>query len=744
MHQADAPRASLAPFFSPSSVAVIGASSDPARIGGRPLHGMKLAGYAGRIYPVNPRYTDVMGLACYPSLDAVAGPVDLALIALPAAQVPAALEQCAARKVAAVSVFSSGFAEVGGAGDAAQQSLLRTARAAGLRLLGPNCMGTLNAANGFVGTFTSTLREAPVAGPVSVVSQSGAFAAHCYTLLRDRGVGIDLWAATGNEADVSVAACLAHMAASPATRVIVACVEGVRDAREFIDALALARALGKPVVLIKLGGSAIGAAAVASHTAALAGSDRVFDSVLDDHGVYRAHSVDELIDIAYAVARGRAARSRALGLASISGGFGIMMADAAEKAGLELPALSAGAQEALRHHVPFSGTRNPVDLTAQIINEPALLEPMMNALLDDRPFGSAVLFLGASGQIPAIFDRLAPALERLARRHAPLPMAVCLIAGDETRARLESWGYLVFEDPTRTLRALAALARLGSAQPRVRSGGRAGGAGAGADVRGIDAPGEGSLGQEALGNGALGQRVRATGLAATPATVHTTVPAARLNEFQAKALLREAGLPAVRGELANTADEAVAAAGRLGYPVVMKVLSPDIVHKTEAGCVRLNLRDAEAVRAAHAELLRNAARVPGAQIDGLLVEAMAGEGVEMILGVQNDPVFGPVIMAGLGGIFVEVLTDVALRVAPVNEDEALGMLRELKGYALLSGARGRSVDTQALAQAIAALSRFALAQAGRIASVDVNPFLASASGGLALDAVIVPRTPDVV
>jgi len=657
---------------------------------------MKLSGYAGRIYPVNPRYDEVMGMACYPSLDAIDGPVDLALIALPAAHVSAALAQCVAKKVKAVSVFSSGFAELGAQGARAEEDMLQTARGAGLRLLGPNCMGTLNAANGFVGTFTSTLREAPVAGPVSVVSQSGAFAAHCYTLLRDRGVGIDLWAATGNEADVDVAACIAHMAASASTRAIVACVEGIGDARSFIDALTFARVAGKPVILIKLGGSAVGAAAVASHTAALAGSDRVFESVLDDHGVYRAHSVDEVIDIAYAVAMGRPARSRRLGLASISGGFGIMMADAADKAGLELPELGAAAQQVLRAHVPFSGTRNPVDLTAQIINEPALLEPMMDAMLNDGRFGSAVLFLGASGQIPAIFDRLAPALERLGMRHTGLPIAMCLIADAETRARLESWGYLVFEDPTRTIRALAALARLGSPQSRVRTAAPAECAGALASV-------------------------------ALPPTI---------NEWQAKGLLRDAGIPAVTGELTLTPGEALAAAHRIGFPVVMKILSPDILHKTDVGCVALNLRDDDAVRAAHAALTRNAELVPGARIDGILVEAMAGEGVEMILGVQNDSIFGPVVMAGLGGIFVEVLTDVALRVAPVSVDEAHGMLRELKGHAILAGTRGRPVDTQALAQAISALSHFATANAGQISSVDVNPFLVSADGGLALDAAI--------
>ena len=688
---------SLAAFFSPASVAVIGASSEAARIGGRPLYGMKLAGYAGRIYPVNPRYGEVMGMPCYPSLEVIEGPVDLALIALPAAQVSAALAQCVAKKVGAVSVFSSGFAEVGGLGALAQEAMLRTARDAGLRLLGPNCMGTLNAANGFVGTFTSTLREAPRAGPVSVVSQSGAFAAHCYTLLRDRGVGIDLWAATGNEADVDVAACIAHMAASASTRVIVACVEGIGDARGFIDALAFARLTGKPVVLIKLGGSAIGAAAVVSHTAALAGSDKVFNSVLDDHGVYRAHSVDEVIDVAYAFAMGRPARSRRLGLASISGGFGIMMADAADRAGLDLPELAEAAQQALRDHVPFSGTRNPVDLTAQIINEPALLEPMMDTMLEDGQFGSAVLFLGASGQIPAIFDRLAPALERLARRHTGLPIAMCLIAGAETRTMLESWGYLVFEDPTRTIRALAALERLGNSQPRVRSA-------MAADYSG--------------------------GL--TPAALPPTI-----NEWQAKALLRGAGIPAVRGEMTSTLAEALAAAHRLGFPVVMKVLSPDILHKTDAGCVCLDLRDEAAVTQAHATLNRNAALVPGARIEGILVEAMAGEeGVEMILGVHNDPIFGPVVMAGLGGIFVEVLTDIALRVAPVTVEDADCMLRELKGYSILSGARGRPVDTRAVAQAIAALSCFVTAHSGRIDSVDVNPFLAGASGGLALDAVI--------
>lgn len=693
-------------LFRPRSVAILGASTDRARIGGRPVYGLRVAGFAGPVYPVNPKYGEVAGYPCYPALEAVPGDVDLALVALPAAQIPAALAQCVAKRVRAASIFSSGFAELGGASGTIEADLARAARAAGVRLLGPNCMGTMNPALGFIGTFTSTIGDhAPEAGPVSVASQSGAFGAHVFTLLRRVPVGIDLWATTGNQADVEIADCIEYMAHSARTRVIAVCVEGVRDGVKFARALATAAAHGKPVVVLKLGRSAVGAAAVASHTAALAGSDAVFDAVLKAHGAYRAQRVDEFVEVVQALGLGRRPAAPTLGIASVSGGFGVLMADAAADLRLALPPLPAAAQARLRALVPFAATRNPLDLTAQFINEPALVEPMLDAVLDAADYGSLLLFIGAAGDIPALIDRLLPGLVRVAQRHGDRVLALCGLTQRDTRMRLQQAGFLVFEDPTLAVMALAALAH---------RGGRPSG----------------------VPDSVTEVRPAPPLLAAMAAPAGPAAPTT-LDEWEAKALLRAAGIGVVEGRVARSTDEAVEAARALGYPVAMKVLSAAITHKTDVGGVRLDLADDAAVRSAHAGIVADVRARAGLAVGAVLVERMARGGVELILGVQRDPVFGPVVLVGLGGIHVETLADTALRVCPIDADGAHAMLRELKGFGVLAGARGDPLDVAALAETLARLSRFACDHAADIASVDINPYLLTRTSGVALDAVIV-------
>ncbi len=697
-------------LFRPRSVAIIGASIDQTRIGGRPIHGMRIAGFAGDVFPVNPRYAEIGGYRCYPDLAAIPGPVDLALVALPAAQMPSIVAQCASKGVGAMTIFTSGFAELGADGAVAELAILNTARAAGIRVLGPNCMGTMNPTLGFIGTFTSTVGDtAPLAGHISIASQSGAFGAHLFALLRRAGVGMDLWATTGNQADIEIADCIEYMAASPGTRVIAACIEGVRDGARFEQALATATANGKAVVVLKLGRSPIGAAAATSHTAALAGSDAVFDAVLRKHGALRADTVDDLIDFACALGTGKRAATRTIGIASVSGGFGVLMADAAAAEKLTLPELPEKTQQRLRERIPFGATRNPLDFTAQFINQPDLVEPMLDAVLSDTNLAAVVLYLGAAGEVPALMDRLCPGFERIARRHPDRIIALCLLAPLALRARLQNAGFLIFEDPTRAIRALAALCAHG-ARPAPEP----------ADARAAPA------------------------LALAPFELPDADFSQPRNEFEAKQVLRSVGIVAVEGRVARSPDEAVAAAVATGFPVVMKILSTAITHKSDVGGVRLDLADEAAVTAAYRRLRADVRATADIECDEVLIEPMIAStgAVEIIIGVQRDPVFGPVVMVGLGGIHVESLRDVSMRLCPVTPAEAEAMLRELKGFALLAGGRGEPLDVPAAADAVSRLSRLASAHAGAIDSIDVNPYLLMKRGGIALDAVIVPRHAD--
>ncbi|MDB5575541.1 MAG: CoA-binding domain protein [Bradyrhizobium sp.] len=689
----------LACFFAPRSIAVIGASDDPTKIGGRPIRNLLLGGYDGRILPINPRYESVQGLRAYATIADVGEPADLAIIALPAQSVPDAVSACAESGVKAAIVFSAGFSEAGAEGERAQNGIRDTARTAGLRLLGPNCMGTINTRNGVLATFTSGIVEqAPQAGGISLASQSGAFGSHCLALMRERGLALNLWATTGNQCDVEVADFLAYMAADPATDVIIGSIEGVQDASRLVEAFDIARRHRKPMIVMKVGTSDAGAAAMASHTASLAGSDAVFDAVLRQYGVYRAHTIDQLMDVAYVASRGRFPENSGLGVVTVSGGVGVLMADAAAEAGVELKPLPDETQESLKRLVPFAGTRNPVDVTAQILNNPDLIEPMLNLLIDEGHYSSVIIFLSHLGLNPTVIGKILPGLKRVAESHSDRYLSVSLLSHPDVRADLESAGYTVFEDPSRAVRAAVALAFFKQNF----------------------------------------ERSQRPNLVLPEASA--IVAGARYTEYEGKELLRLAGLRVTRERVATTAIDAVRFATEIGFPVVLKIVSPDIAHKSDVGGVVLNLTDEAAVRSGYDDIRdRVVHAVPGARIDGVLVAAMVPAGVETVLGVVRDPLFGPVVMFGLGGIFVEVLRDVVFRPAPFDVVDAREMIDQVRGSALLYGIRGSApADFDALALALSQLSLFAAANADTIASIDINPFLVlpMGEGAIAVDAFI--------
>jgi acyl-CoA synthetase (NDP forming) len=689
----------LRPFFAPRNIAVIGASDDPARIGGRPVRNLILGGFGGKIFPINLSHARVQGLPAFTHISDVGEPVELAIVSLPALQVPDAIRDCAGGGVKAAIVFSAGFAEASEDGARAQYDIRAIARAGGIRLLGPNCMGTINARDGVLATFTSGIVDHfPQPGNISLASQSGAFGAHCLALMRERGLALNLWATTGNQCDVEVPDFLAYMAADPATDVIIGSIEGVHDARRLVEAFELARRNRKPMIVMKVGTSDAGAAAMASHTASLAGSDAVFDAVVREYGVYRARTIDELMDVAYAASRGRFPEKSGLGIVTVSGGVGVLMADAAAEAGAKLQPLSEGTQKSLRRLVPFAGTRNPIDVTAQILNDPDLIEPMLKLVLDEGDYASVIVFLSHLGLNPSVIGKLLPGLARIAGRYSDRYLSVSLLSHPDVRAALESAGFTVFEDPTRAVHAAAAMARF---------------------EQSFAAP-------------------RRLPIPLPPAAAIQA--GARYTEDECKRFLREAGLRVTMERVATSAADAAGIAAEIGFPVVLKIVSPDIAHKSDVGGVLLDLKDEAAVRSGYADMRELVAKAaPDAGIEGVLVAAMVPAGVETVLGVVRDPLFGPVVMFGLGGIFVEVLRDVVFKPAPFRVEDAREMIDRVRGSALLYGVRGSPpADIDALAEALSRLSLFAAANAATIASIDINPVvvLPQGQGAIAVDALI--------
>ena len=690
-------RQGLQSLISPRSVAVIGASDDVKRIGGRPLRYMREAGFAGTIYPVNPKRETVQGLKAYASVLDLPEVPDTAILAVPAAVTLAAVKDCVEKGIPSAIVFSAGFSEAGAEGEALQAEIAAVARAGGMRLLGPNCLGVMNPALGYYGTFSVVLDGAFLApGPVGIVSQSGAYGSHIAHLVRERGLGISQWITTGNELDISLAEALDHVVAQSETRVVMAYAEGIGNGDRFRAALERARAANKAVVFMKTGRTEVGARAAASHTASLAGSDDVFDAVLRQYGAYRAMTTAEQIDIAYAAAGGVFPKGNKAGIFTMSGGFGIQLADDFTAAGLDVAPMPDTAQAELKALLPYASPVNPVDATAQAVSDMSILTAFVQSMMDKGGYDMFSAILGTGPASDSFSKPLRKALMAGLARHDRSIRGLTMSAPRNVVADYEADGFLVYEDGGALAKSFGALAAFADAfdrndpQPK-------------------------------------------------PGTA-TELPRGRMSEATAKSVLRTAGVRFAEEALVRNGSEAAQEAKRIGFPVVLKICSPDIAHKTEIGGVVLNLTDAVSVQRATDEMLERVRKAaPDAEIEGVLVSAMLAGGVKTIVGVHDDPSFGPVVMFGLGGVFVEVLKDVTFRVAPFGVAEAHRMIREIKGYALLEGVRGAPpADVDALAQLLSQVSMFAAANRTRIAGIDLNPVrvMPKGQGVIALDALI--------
>lgn len=685
-------------LLAPRSVAIVGASDDVTRIGGRPLRYMRESRFEGRIYPVNPKRETVQGLRAYADLESLPEVPDTAILAVPAAATLAAVQACVAKGVPSAVIFSAGFAEIGEAGHEMQLRIAEVARAGGLRLLGPNCLGVMNPAIGWYGTFSVVLDGALLEpGPVGIVSQSGAYGSYIAHLARERGLGISRWITTGNEMDITLAEALEHVIADPETKVVMAYAEGIADGARLRAALDSARRLGKAVVFIKTGRTEIGAKAAASHTASLAGSDAVFDAVLRQYGAHRARTTPEQLDVAYAAAAGSYPENSRIGIFTMSGGFGIQLADDCADAGLDVAPMPEAAQAALRELLPYASPVNPVDATAQAVSDMSILTAYVKAMMEQGGYDMFSAILGTGPASRSFAEPLLEALDAGLDGRKDRLLGLTMSAPRDVVQDYESRGYLVFEDGAALANAFGALARIGKGFAHAEET------------------------HEPAGRMEL--------------------PQGPVSEATAKAILAKAGIPFPGESCVATGDEAAAAAEALGFPVVLKICSADILHKTEIGGVALNIRSGEEARqATDAMLAKVRAAAPDARIEGVLVAPMIAGGVETIVGVHNDPSFGPVVMFGLGGIFVEVLKDVTFRAAPFGVEEARRMIREIRGFAMLEGARGaRPSDIEALARLLSDLSRFAAAHADLIEGIDLNPVRVMPEGVVALDALLMMK-----
>jgi acetyltransferase len=703
----------LTRLFAPRSVALIGATDHPTRFGGRLFRTLIDFGYTGRILPVNPRSDRLHGLTCYPSIAALPETPDHVGIVLATERVFEALEDCAARGIPFATVYSAGFAETGTEeGRERQARLIAFARRTGMRIMGPNCNGVINFLDRLAMTSTGSIRgsRAPH-GNIGVVSHSGGLG-QITVMWRamQTGLGISYEASVGNEADLDSLDFARFMLRSDATDVILLAIEGVKDGSKLIDLAREAAEREKPIVVLKFGRTAAGTRAAASHTGTIAGSDDIYDAAFRQFGLIRVSETNELYEMATLLRTRRWPKGIRAASAAATGGNIVQLADAGESVGIEWPEYSDVTQAKLGELMPGYGkVSNPTDMTSLATGEPENFRRALQAIADDPSIDVLA---------PIFAFNMRVDIERGAEfvRDCVKPAAMLWIGGcnddDQFTARdLIAQGIPVFRNATPCVRAFRAAADFGALVASHKSGARTPLRPAGADP----------------------DRARA----------QLNATSGKLTEREAKQILAAYGFSVTHELLARSADEAVRHARSIGGKVAIKVDSPDIAHKTDAGALRLGVEGDVQLRGAFDEVVAAARRfAPSAIINGALVQEMATPGVEMMLGIVCDPVFGPVIAAGFGGIHVEVLRDLAYRIAPVTPEEASKMLRELRAFKLLEGVRGANPrDIEALVSAIVRLSWFAHDFADEVVELDINPLVVSErSGGVkVVDALLVRR-----
>jgi acyl-CoA synthetase (NDP forming) len=694
----------MARILRPGAIAIVGASADPRSFGGFVQGNLERFGYNGELHLVSRSSTEINGHPCVKTIDELPTGIDLAVLAIPEAGVLDAVKSLAARQCHAAVLFASGYAEAGEDGQARQAELALAAREAGIALIGPNCMGFTNLAAGIPVTFEPLATRAPESRPgVGIVAQSGFMAANLRDALIGRGVPVGCVFSTGNEVSVCVEDVLSAYIVDPQIRTLTVYVEQIRQPQRFLQLAAKARTAGKPIVLLMPGRSARAREAAQSHTGALAGDHATAMACLRREAVVTVDSLDELLDVSAVLLRYPSPPAGGTAFMTGSGAMKNIALDFAEDLGLDLPALGAPVVDKLTAMLPaYAVAENPLDYTTISVRNPAIVGELLLTMLEDEGVGSIVLAIPV-GPVVAQKDKAEHIIPTVAKATKP---AVLVLTGDGSPVEpfflqaIEASGVPLFRSADRALRALRRVAQYGEALARAK-------------------------------------RARTASPAALPLP-GAVPPNGIFAEYQGKAWLQAAGLPVPAGALATTVDEAVRIAQRIGYPVVLKAQASALPHKSDVGGVLVGLRDEAALRAGWTTLLANvASHRPELTLDGALVEAMGPRGLELVVGARRDADWGPVVLVGLGGIWIEALKDVQLLAPDLDEADVVAALRRLKAAPLFDGLRGAPpVDLAAVARAVLAVGAQMQANPA-IAEIDINPLLAYPDGVLALDALVV-------
>ncbi|MBC7579367.1 MAG: acetate--CoA ligase family protein [Tardiphaga sp.] len=697
-------------FFAPDSIAIIGASRDAQKIPGLLLAFLRKNAFSGAIYPVNPNYAEIHGLTCYPSMASIGAPVDLAIVIIPARAVLGALRECAAVGVRNAIIISSGFAEEGGDSTGMQDAIAALAQSTGMRISGPNAEGYYNELKRVAATFSPTVDVKPeqprllaTTRRIGIVAQSGGIGFAIYNRAKALGIALSTVISTGNEADLGAGEFLDYLVQDPATDVILLFIEGIRDTEKFLTAARRAAESGKPVIVTKVGRSGAGGRAAASHTASMAGWSAAYDAVFAKYGFIVSHDLDEAVTIAAVLTTTPRPKGDRVAVVTVSGGAGIWAADAVSAQGLQVPELSEAVQAKIRGMIPSYGSpRNPIDITAQAVHSGGLQKTLdLLEVSDEVDIILVVISLSSETRMPFKQPELTPLM-------------------DGQRKPIVFWSY--------TLPSLYARNGLAESGVVVLSG----------------------LTHVAV---ALRQLVNYSTFSLSPATatnpalenLAARLTSATLSEYDSKSLLRAAGVALPDEVLVTAKAELNEAVARIGLPLVLKIQSRDIPHKSEVGGVRVNILTPEQAAFAYDALLANARHHrPEAVLQGVLVAPMARPGVEIIVGTLLDATFGPMIMVGLGGVTAELFRDVVYRPAPVSLAEAVAILGELKAAPLLNGFRGAAkADVLALAALIEQVSQLAAQFKNDLAEIELNPVLVHPHGeGVTIvDALVVRKNP---
>lgn len=724
-------------LFDPDSVAVVGASTDSDTITGRPQRFLDRHGFDGDVYPVNPNHDAIDGLPCYDSVLDVPGPVDVAMVLVPASVVPSVLAECGEKGVEFAVVASSGFGEVGDEGRRRESRLRELAADAGVRVLGPNCQGVLNLHERLTLSFSSMLdRDGLLAGPLGFVTQSGAFGGAIFQMTQDMGIGTKYWASTGNEVDVDAVEVIDHLVGNPDVEVVVAYVESLKRGEAFARVARDALAAGTPILALKVGRSERGDRAATSHTGKMTGDYGVYRAIFDEYGVLSLDSIGafrDAVDVFVTVADADVPSGEGnVGVITASGGAGVLIADACAAEGVVMADLADGTRAEIASIIPpYGSTINPVDVTGNTISSPDLFTDCIDVVLDDPGVESVILQFGNSGdEMGAAYRK---EIEAVAAAHDKLVVAV-FTGGRPPADVLDAYrdaGIPTFEDPVRAVRAIALLSRFAAAR---------------ADHAGREPDGSDRIGDDRDRDRDRNQdqdqdrdRDRDPARTATRGgRERRPVPAIETWD-DVRALTAEFDVPVARGRLAADPDAAVAVAEDLGYPVVVKAAAGDLDHRTDVGAVRTDLHTPDAVRAAFDSVVAAVREHAGDGRDdadgatrGVLVQEQCDDGVETIVGVLPNTDFGPVMMFGAGGVHAETLRDVSYRSLPLTRRTAADLVDATDVGRVLRSGRDRAYDVDALVDLLLGTAALYEAHDG-IAELEMNPVVVGPDGATAVD-----------